>query len=161
MAEFEVGGQRYAARRMDARTAFHVARKLLPAVAPFVAALGPAAAALAAAQARLRVGEAAPAAQAAPLGDTLAALAPLARVVADLPTEDVDFIIEACLRCVSRSAGKGGGWSAVWNEAAGAPQFDDIGMSEMLAILAHVIRADLAPFIDAPSFASSGAAQRG
>ncbi|MBZ9939136.1 hypothetical protein LB518_22760 [Mesorhizobium sp. BR1-1-16] len=148
MAEFEVGGSKYSSRKLDAFTAFHVARKLAPAVAPFVRAIGPAAATLA----TMKAGTA----NVAGMTDTMAALEPLARVLADLPAEDVDFVLKTCLGVVSRAAPNGGGWSLVWNKAADRLMFDDIDMMSMVAIAVNVIKADIVPFMTALPSASNG-----
>lgn len=149
MAEFKVGEHLYSARKMDAFTALHVGLKMLPAVAPFMLAIRPASAALAAA----RTGSL----DESTMGDTLVALDPLARVVSELPEASVDYIVKTCLGVVSRSVGKGGGWSPVWNDQAGRLMFDDIQMFDMLAIVANVIRENHSAFFPGNSSLSSGA----
>jgi len=145
MAEFEVAGHRYASRKLDAFTQFHVVRKLAPAVAPLVSAAQPMLAAYVAAKAS---GEGA-AGSLADVGALLDNLEPLLKVLADLPADDCDFVLGTCLSAVTRADDKGGGWSPVWNAAAKRMMFDDIDMPSMLAIAGHVIKADLAGFTDA------------
>ncbi|MCX5495368.1 hypothetical protein OSH11_11670 [Kaistia dalseonensis] len=132
MAEFEVAGVQYNSRKMDAFQQFHVARKLAPAVAPFMKAIGPM---LVASQAA----ETQPAA-------LVESLLPLMQAISDMPADDCDFIVQSCLSVVSRKQAGGGGWAPVWNKDAKVFMFDDIDMTAMLAIAAQVIRENVGSF---------------
>lgn len=121
--EIEIGDQKYAIRKMDAISQFHIARKL----APIIAAMGD----------TLQVED-----------DGLKAFVPLAEAIAGLPEDDVNAVIDRCLSVVSRS--NGAGWSPVWNGAAKRPMFDDIDMVAMLQLVVAVIKDALGNFTGGP-----------
>ncbi|MCX5516235.1 hypothetical protein C3941_19795 [Kaistia algarum] len=140
MAEFEVGGIAYKSRKMDAFQQFHVARKLTPAVAPFMQSLAP----------MLAAG--------AGLGDDLVgAMMPLMQAIAAMPAEDCDFVIQSCLAVVDRQQSGGAGWSPVFNRDAKRMMFEDIDMPQMLAITVRVIQDNVGSFSAALRSVSSGA----
>lgn len=142
MAEFEVAGTAYKSRKMDAFQQFHIARKLTPAVAPFMHSLAPLLA--------ISSGAVQPA-------DMVDALMPLMQAIAAMPTEDCDFVIHSCLAVVDRQQPGGLGWAPLFNREAKRMMFDDIDMPQMMAITARVIQDNVASFSNALRSVSSGA----
>lgn len=153
MAEFIVSGKKYSTRRMNAFTQFHVARKLGPAVVPFMTAAKPLIAKYLEAK-NSGLGE-------EDHFDSVAALAPMLEVLSGLPTEDVDFVLESCLSVVSRLQDGDGGWADVWHKNAKQLMFQDIDMPTMVMISGHVIKENLADFMRALPQFSSAAPQQG
>ena len=104
--EFELEGRTYRANKIDARTQFHIVRRLAPVL-----------------------GEIAPALQGK---GGLDALPPLANAVAKLTDSDADYVIFGLLRAVVRKQDQGLGWGPV---ATGEQlMYDDITMPLMLKL---------------------------
>lgn len=104
--EFELEGRTYRANKIDARTQFHIVRRLAPVL-----------------------GEIAPALQGK---GGLDALPPLANAVAKLTDSDADYIIFGLLKAVVRKQDHGLGWGPV---ATGEHlMYDDITMPLMLKL---------------------------
>lgn len=104
--EFELEGRTYRANKIDARTQFHIVRRLAPVL-----------------------GEIAPALQGK---GGLEALPPLANAVAKLTDSDADYVIFGLLKAVVRKQDQGLGWGPV---ATGEQlMYDDITMSLMLKL---------------------------
>lgn len=104
--EFELEGRTYRANKIDARTQFHIVRRLAPVL-----------------------GEIAPAMQGK---GGLDALPPLANAVAKLTDSDADYIIFGLLKAVVRKQDHGLGWGPV---ATGEQlMYDDITMPLMLKL---------------------------
>jgi hypothetical protein len=139
---FEVGGFTYRAGKLDARTQFHVVRRLAPVLGSFrdiLAVVRPA-------EGQERV-------------DPIEAIEPLADAVSKMPDDHVDYVLDACLSVCQREQPGGAGWSPVWNVQAKRPQFEDIDMLAMLQIVANVLAGALSGFFPGLLFASSGAAE--
>lgn len=104
--EFELEGRTYRANKIDARTQFHIVRRLAPVL-----------------------GEIAPALQGK---GGLDALPPLANAVAKLTDTDADYVIFGLLKSVVRKQDQGLGWGPV---ATGEQlMYDDITMPLMLKL---------------------------
>lgn len=104
--EFELEGRTYRANKIDARTQFHIVRRLAPVL-----------------------GEIAPALQGK---GGLDALPPLANAVAKLTDSDADYVIFGLLNAVVRKQDQGLGWGPV---ATGEQlMYDDITMPLMLKL---------------------------
>lgn len=104
--EFELEGRTYRANKIDARTQFHIVRRLAPVL-----------------------GEIAPALQGK---GGLDALPPLANAVAKLTDADADYVIFGLLKAVVRKQDHGLGWGPV---ATGEQlMYDDITMPLMLKL---------------------------
>ena len=104
--EFELEGRTYRANKIDARTQFHIVRRLAPVL-----------------------GEIAPALQGK---GGLEALPPLASAVAKLTDSDADYAIFGLLKAVVRKQDQGLGWGPV---ATGEQlMYDDITMPLMLKL---------------------------
>lgn len=143
MATFEIAGHKYQSTPMKPLKAFHVARRIMPAVAPLYASLP----SLMAAK------------NAGGTFDMLAIMVPLMAEVSKMPDKDVEEVIDACLSVVTRQQPNGTGWSPVWVPSGKIPAFDDITMPVMLGIVAQVLRENLESFTsDLPSVLSGAAA---
>ena len=104
--ELELEGRTYRANKIDARTQFHIVRRLAPVL-----------------------GEIAPALQGK---GGLDALPPLANAVAKLTDSDADYVIFGLLKAVVRKQDQGLGWGPV---ATGEQlMYDDITMPLMLKL---------------------------
>lgn len=104
--EFELEGRTYRVNKIDARTQFHIVRRLAPVL-----------------------GEIAPALQGK---GGLEALPPLANAVAKLTDSDADYIIFGLLKAVVRKQDQGLGWGPV--TTGEQLMYDDITMPLMLKL---------------------------
>ncbi|GBU18024.1 MULTISPECIES: phage tail assembly chaperone [Methylobacterium] len=112
MAEFEVDGQTYRSGRMNARTQFHVLRRMAPILGPLQS--------LAANQGGAN------------------ALPVFADAIGGLSDEATDYILDHCLAVVERKQGEA--WARIKPPNVGALMFQDIDLMAMLQIAAHVLR---------------------
>ena len=133
MAEFSVGEHQYRSEIMDARLQLHVARRLMPVLPSF--------------REMLVADPDDPMSQ-------LKALQPLAEAIAAMKDQDVDYILDACMRhtFMAQKHGANGdisGWTRLWNEAAGRPQFK-MDMNEMLQIARALIVENIGGFLSEP-----------
>ena len=122
MHEFTVSDHDYRAGKMDALTQFHVLRRLAPIIGSLKDLAG---------------------------GDVskgLEALGPIADVVARLPDEDVNYVLDRCLSTVQRKKDGDTGWAPIWNASAKRAMFDDIDMMSMLLISGNVVMNAVGPF---------------
>lgn len=122
---FEIGGVNYQASHMDAITQFHVARRLAP-VLPALKALSG------------TDGNGGPA---------WSSLSAISEIVAKMPDEDVNYVLDACLSRVSRRKEGETGWAKLWNSNAKALMFQDLTFPEMLMIAVQVIAGSLGNFM--------------
>jgi hypothetical protein len=116
-AEFTVNGHNYRAGRLDARTAFHVAKSFAPVFLWL---------------AQMKKGG--PDADVPPperFGQAMVA------VSAGVPKEAADFVLDTCLGVAVREQAQGAGWSAV-RSSNGRLMFEDIDLGEMMQIVRHV-----------------------
>lgn len=76
---------------------------------------------------------------------------PVARALAELPDEDSDFIISACLSVVERRKDGEIGWFRVWSPEAGQSMFADINddFSIMLRVALGVFQETFTGFLPA------------
>ncbi len=136
MSEFEVGGIKYRSSKLNAFDQLHVFRKL----APIIGAAGSLVEAL-----RPREG-------AGLLDVRIDALMPLITAVAEMPEDDLNYVLKKCLSVVSRSQSTvaGEAWANVWSAGADRPMFDDIDAMQMIQVALAVIQDNLANFSFAP-----------
>lgn len=146
--EFELGGVRYRARRMDARNQFFVTRKLTPLFGSFIPMI----------QAVAKENAFGGNMVKAILSMDVAQIMPLAQGLASLPEADTDDIIARCLSHVQRGSVSPAGtsWAPVWSTSANKPMFEDMDLMTMLSLVVHVVKKDLANFMDALSSGSIG-----
>ena len=146
MNEVEIDGNRYQIGRLDAKTQFHVARR----VAPLLSALGQGAAALdgAAPDPEGEVSD----------GDMLKVFGPLANALSAMDDAQCDYVINRCLSVVRRHNGQQ--WTPVM-APNGALMFDaDHGftMQVMMRLTIAVIQENIGGFFAAaPAQGSAGA----
>src|ERR1700735_2990271 len=119
--EFQIGAHHYRAGRLNAKDAFHVARRL----GYVLTALG------------IEKGE-----QFKPTPENFARI--ILVTSGQVPQADMDFALNTCLGVVKRSMGDHQGWAAIAT-STGALMYDDIDMSTMLQIVWHVISAHRLP----------------
>jgi len=124
MTEIEINGQTYKHGKLDARKAFHVARRLTPILAGM-------------AKAAQAMETASPEARTAVMLDCLA------EDISDIPDEALDYVIDACLAVVSRRQDDGRYMSVM---TRGNLQFADIGMDEMIQLTVNVAMEALGGF---------------
>lgn len=115
MNEFEVDGQVYRSKKMNARTQFHVMRRMAPILAPL---------------------------QAVASGDMSGSLVALAEAIGSLSDEASDYVLDRCLEVVERKQGEGG-WAKVKLDG-GPAMFADIDLMALLQIAANVLRDNYA-----------------
>lgn len=130
MAEFEVGGQRYQSAKMAAKTQFHVARRLAPVLKSFDSVLR-------------GIGDRA--AGAADDDGMLGSIAPFVQALHDISDADADYIIDECLRVVSRELPGGTGWAPITGKLSNSLMID-LDMVTMMMITANVLKDQLASF---------------
>lgn len=133
-AEVEVGGHNYRIGVIDARSQFHIVRRLAP-----------------------LLGELAPIAARAEMS-AMEALPPLAAALAKLSDEDADYCIFGLLKAVQREQVGGLGWGPVC--AGTAIAYQDITMPVMLQLAWHAASANLAGFFAALPSDLKGAIQK-
>ncbi|BAU93386.1 hypothetical protein MPPM_4781 [Methylorubrum populi] len=115
MNEFEVDGHTYRSKKMNARTQFHVMRRMAPILAPL---------------------------QSVATGDLNGTLVPLAQAIGSLSDDASDYILDRCLEVVERKQGEAG-WAKVKLDG-GRNMFDDIDLMALLQIAANVLRDNYA-----------------
>lgn len=122
--EFSVAGNTYRAGALNARTQFHVLRRL-----------GSVAIALGAILVKDRS------------ADPMLAMAPMVTAIGALPDADADYVITNCLSVVTRRQPGDTGWMQI--QAGGALLFPDIDVGVMMQIVWKVLEANLASFFAA------------
>jgi hypothetical protein len=129
--EFEIGGQRYRAEKLDAFKQLHVSRK----IAPIIPKLLPMFQKFAGSKDALKDD----------LDGLAEAFEPLAQALAEMPDADCEHVFAACLGVVSRN--QQGNWATIWSQSAKSLMFDDIDLGQMTQIAVKVIWDSLGPFI--------------
>lgn len=122
---FEIGGVSYQASPMDAITQFHVARRLAPVLPALKSISG----------------------TDEDGGPAWSSLGAISEIIAKMPDEDVNYVIDACLSRVSRRKEGDTGWAKLWNSNAKALMFQDLSFPEMLMIAVQVIAGSLGNFM--------------
>jgi len=135
MTEFTHNGYEYRAGQIDAMTQFHIVRRLAPMLSAFKDVASP---------------------DGSPL--TADALGPVAAALGRVPDNDIEYVIGKTLAVVTRRKEGDTGYVKIWNAVANRPQFEDIGMPDMLMITMHVVQGALSPFLSGLPFKSSGGA---
>jgi hypothetical protein len=120
--EFTVGAHVYRCGKMNVRTQFHVSRRLLPIFVGLA-----------------KGGEA---------DDMIGQFGGLAEALAELKDDEADYVISHCLQVVQRKLPGDTGWAPVWSNSGNTLMMDDIGMVEMLQMVAEVIGHNLANFTE-------------
>ena len=130
MAEFDVGGMRYQSAKMPGKTQFHVARRLAPVLKSFDGVLK-------------SIGDRA--AGDAESDSVLGSIAPFLQALHDISDDDANYVIDECLKTVSRELPGGTGWAPIIGKLSNAPMID-LDMVSMMMITANVLKDQLASF---------------
>lgn len=128
--DFEFKDHKYRIMPLDAMSAFHVSRKLAPVLVASGASLFSAL-------------KAKDEGQKVQLDDMMLVAGPVADVISKMSNEDVEFVIQVCLRSVKRQAGDK---FAPMASSTGALMFQDVGMAEMIRLTIEVTRVSLGDF---------------
>lgn len=127
MIEFEVNSVQYRADKLDAFKQLHVSRKIAPTVPKLIPVF----------VALQKAGK-------DDMGVLAEAAAPFAEALASMPDADVEYVVKACLGVVKR--GQGNTFSPMVSPD-GTLMFSDMGLGDMLPIVARVLRESLGNFI--------------
>lgn len=127
MIEFELNGVQYRADKLDAFKQLHVSRKIAPTVPKLIPVF----------VALQKSGK-------DDMGVLADAAGPFAEALAAMPNADVEYVVKACLGVVKR--GQGGMFSPMV-APDGTPMFSDMGLGDLLPIVARVLRESLGNFI--------------
>lgn len=133
MSEFELKGETYRVDKLDARTQFHLTRKL----APVIPALIPLFTMVA------KKGEIEKALNGGDSSELAKAAEPLANALAGMSDEHADYVIDVCMQAVARK--QGDRWMRVWS--SGGSMFDDMELDTILPLCVRVLRENLGGFI--------------
>ena len=136
---FEVAGFTYRAGKLDAIKQLHVVRRLSPLIGALQGLDLNAAMAMAVT----------PEEKAVQAEATLALLGPITEAVAAMSDADTEYVLGACLGVVQREQEAGLGWASVWSVQAKKPMYDDIGLVQMMTIVAKVLMQNLGDFTSA------------
>lgn len=131
MQEFEYKGQSYKASKLDARSQFHIARRLAPVFAELSGVMD---------------------------SDTQSVVASVASAIAELKDDDADYVIFGLLKAVQRKAQQGLGWAQV--TANNVIMFDDIDMATMLYLVWQALMVNFQDFFAALPSEFKGAIQK-
>lgn len=130
--DFSIDGIEYKAVKVDAVKQFHLARRL----SPFLEAIVPLIAKVKAGV--IKEGDD------ATFDALIEGYAPFAKMMADMPDEQADYILFGLLACVKRKQAQGLGWANISNGSA--LMFQDINMVQMLQCAYHALMENLADF---------------
>lgn len=131
--EFELEGHTYRANKIDARSQFHIVRRLAPVIGELVPAL------------KGGKGE-------------LDALPPLANAISKLSDADADYCLFGLLKALSRKQPQGTGWGPV--TTGEQLMYDDITMPQMLQLAWRAFSHNMSGFFAALPSDLQKAAQR-
>ncbi len=120
--EIEIEGRAYRINKIDARSQFHIVRRLAPVL-----------------------GKIAPAVQGVKGG--MESLPALAGAIADLSDEDADYVLFGLLKALSRKQDQGLGWGPVVTGTS--IMYDDITMSTMLKLAWEALSFNMSGFFAA------------
>lgn len=129
MTEITINGQTYRIGRLDAMSAFHVARRLVPVLSAMGVSL-----------VRI-VSEQSPDGKLTE-GDLMAIMEPVMGVIAKMSNEDVEFVIMTCMGVLQRK--QKDAWQRVLNGKSF--QFQDITMPQMIQLTVAVVKENLSDF---------------
>jgi hypothetical protein len=123
MSELTIDGKAYRTGRLDARTQFHIVRRILPALASLTSVD------------RENTSQ-------------LELVGVLAGAIAKLEDADCDYILSNTLsRCMRQDSQA---WVPVWNVAANRLQYEDITLPTMIQLTAATLSENLGSFFPDP-----------
>lgn len=120
MADVTIGDKVYRTGKMDAKTQFHVVRRLLPLVSSITSID------------REKI-----------TAETM--VQAIAEAIAKLSDQEVDYVLNRALSVCSRLEG-GNAWMPVWNARADRLQYEDIDLSAMMQLTVAVLQENLGGF---------------
>lgn len=130
MIEFDIGGQKYRMKKMDAFKQFHVSRR----IAPIIPTLIPIFVKLSKDGSLL-----------SDFSGLAEVLTPFADGLSNLSDEASEYVVSSCLSVVQREHGKV--WADVWSVSGNVCMFDDMDLGAMIQVVIRVIQENLGPFI--------------
>ncbi len=143
MIEFEINGLKFRAGKLDVFKQLHVSRKVAPVLPKLMPVFLEFAKSAQTAAAVVYPTGTAPAG-----GVDLAAMAsavePLAKVLAEMPDADVEYVVNACLSVVAIN--QANNWANVL-APSGIVMFDAVDMPVTVQLVAKVIQDSLGPFL--------------
>lgn len=131
MNEFPCGGNTYTAGKLDARTQFHIVRRLAPFLKGLVPIIG-----------KMKSGETA--SDAVNPEEGIKALPEIGEVLAKMDDETADYVIFGLLNIVRRKQDNGMGWAPV--SSGNNLMFSDITMPQMLTLAGRALAANMGDF---------------
>lgn len=143
MIEFEINGLKFRAGKLDVFKQLHVSRKVAPVLPKLMPVF------LEFAKTAKTPATAIDPTGTAPAGgvDLVAvasAMEPLAKVLAEMPDADVEYVVNTCLSVVAIN--QSNNWADVL-APSGVVMFDAVDMPVMLQLVAKVIQDSLGPFL--------------
>lgn len=130
--DFSIDGIEYKAVKVDAVKQFHLARRL----SPFLEAIVPLIAKVKAGV--IKEGDD------ATFDALIEGYAPFAKMMADMPDDQADYILFGLLACIKRKQGQGLGYANVTN--GNALMYSDINVVQMMKMAYHAFMENLADF---------------
>lgn len=122
--ETQINGNTYRIGKLDARTQFHVARRLAPLLAGIGKTLN----------------------QPKNKDDLFSTFGPLADALSSMSDEDTDYVLDKCLSVVHRAQGN---QFAPVMTTNGRMMFDDIDLPSMMQLAVTVVRENIGGFFPA------------
>jgi hypothetical protein len=130
MSQFSCGKYSYRAGAIDARSQFHIVRRMTP----FLNGLVPLLSGLKTIDEVKGIDQ----------GAALKAMPAFTEILAEMDDDTADYVIFGLLSTVTRDQGKGLGWAPVSNGKS--LMFNDISMPEMLTLAGRSLAANLGDF---------------
>jgi len=130
--EFTLDGVQYRTKKLDARRAFHVSRRVAPVIMQ--------------ADVLLVLKEAVDSKLSGALAMAQAA-GPIVKHLAELSEADCDYVLDACLAAVYRLDKTV--WQPLWNAQANRMMYEDLSMPQLLQITYQVLQENLGDFFTA------------
>lgn len=121
MAELTIGAHNYRTRPMDVMVQLFVAKRVAPVISQLSGIV-----------------------QAAD-GKPDAVVTQMVLRMAELPDDDIGFILDKCMSLVLRE--QVGQWVPAWNGNAKRPQFDDLSLADLLQLTGAVFMENLQSFL--------------
>lgn len=145
--DFSIDGIEYKASKVDAVKQFHLARRL----SPFLEAIIPLVAKVKAGALSVEDNE-------STFDALIEGYAPFAKMMADMPDEQADYILFGLLACVKQKQSNGLGWANV--TSGNALMFQNINVVQMMKMAYHALVENLADFFPQGAATLSGIMQK-
>ncbi len=139
MTEKTIGGHNYRFGKIDARTQFHIVRRLAPTIAGLMTMAD-----------LVGEGEASPSP-----GDLLTKIEPFLQAIGAMSDTDANYILDHCLAVAQRGVEGDRGWSPVMAQG-GRLMFEDIDIGVMMQLAFEAARENLEGFFGVMASALPG-----